>query len=247
METQMSSQSRQGSLALAVLLSIIATGCSALTQSESMPNSVSPGLPAGPVTQAQVLRGRQLVINHDCGGCHGGNPNPAANGWLAGKSGEEDAEKIGPFKVWARNLTPDDETGLGRISERQIFNALRYGLRPSATPDVKVTSAVPGQGNHPAAANYLSPGMPWVWWRFMADDELWAIAAYLKHGLQPVSHRVPVSGAPPDLWASEYTMAKIGTHVLASFPTQHEELRDPARREQILRGRALVAETACAA
>lgn len=232
----MSTHSRHGSHVLACLLSILAAACSSLPQDDSMS-----------VTGPAVAAGRQLAINHDCGGCHGGAPNPAAKGWLAGKSGKEDAEKIGPFLAYSRNLTPDDETGLGRISERQIFNALRYGLRPSATPDIEVSSAIPGQGNHPTAPNYLSPGMPWVWWRFMADDELWAIAAYLKHGLRPVSHRVPDSGAPPDLWASEYTMDKIGTHVLAPFPTQHEELRDPSRRDQVLQGRALVAQTACAA
>lgn len=245
----MSTQLRYARLTAAGLLVIFTIACSALPQGESASVGRAPplGLPDGPVTQQQVLRGRQLVINHDCGGCHGGVTNPAAKGWLAGKAEEGDAENIGPFPAWSRNLTPDDETGLGRVSERQIFNALRYGLRPSKTPEIEITSAVPGQGNHPAAPNYLSPGMPWLWWRFMRDDELWAIAAYLKHGLRPVSHRVPDSGAPPDLWASEYTMDKIGTHVLAPFPTQHEELRDPARRDQVLQGRALVSQLACAA
>lgn len=249
----MSTHSRHGSQVLACLLSILAAACSSLAAGDPKPVAgpavamASPGLPAGAVTQEQVLRGRQLAINHDCGGCHGGAPNPAAKGWLAGKSAKEDAEKIGPFLAYSRNLTPDDETGLGRISERQIFNALRYGLRPSATPDIEITSAIPGQGNHPTAPDYLSPGMPWLWWRFMADDELWAIAAYLKHGLRPVSHRVPDSGAPPDLWASDYAVEKIGTHVLPPFPTQYEELRDPSRRDQVLQGRVLVAQTACAA
>lgn len=250
----MSTQLRYGSPLLACLLSTLAVACSALAPGGSLSASrstdvrnVADGLPAGPVTQAQVLRGRQLVISHDCGGCHSGAANPAAKGWLAGKSEEADADKVGPFRVWARNLTPDDETGLGRISERQIFNALRYGLRPTATPDIEVTSAIPGEGNHPAVPDYLSPGMPWVWWRFMADDELWAIAAYLKHGLRPVSHHVRDSEGPPDRWASNYTMEKIGTHIFPPFPTQHEELRDPSRRDQVLRGRALVAQTACAA
>lgn len=233
----------------ACLLSILAVACSSLATGDAVPGDamVGAGLPHGPVTQAQVLRGRELAVSHDCGGCHGGAPNPAAKGWLAGKSGKDDAEMIGPFPAWPRNLTPDVETGLGRMSERQIFNALRYGLRPRTTPDVEITSAVPGAGNHPAKPDYLSPGMPWLWWRFMPEADLWAIAAYLKHGLQPVSHRVPDSGAPPDLWASEYTVEKIGTHVLPPFPTAHEELRDASRRDEVLRGRALVAETACAA
>ena len=32
--------------------------------------------------QAQILEGRDLVIQHACGGCHGGGDNPAAEGWL---------------------------------------------------------------------------------------------------------------------------------------------------------------------
>jgi mono/diheme cytochrome c family protein len=172
-------------------------------------------------------------------------PNPAAEGWLAGRPGEEEAYVVGGYKMWARNLTPDPETGLGHFTERQIFNALRYGVRPSATPDVEITSAVPGQGNHPVTPHYLSPAMPWLHWRTMADEDLWAIAAYLKHGLEPVSHRVPDGEGPQDFWASEFAVEKIGTHVLPPFPTAQEELDAPARREQVLRGRSLVASHGC--
>ncbi|MES2859223.1 MAG: c-type cytochrome [Pseudomonadota bacterium] len=244
---------QRGQLWLACLLSISAVACSALARGDAAGDAAAPiaraatGLPAGQATREQVLRGRQLVISHDCGACHGGNPNPAAKGWLAGQSADEKPTMIGPFAAWPRNLTPDLDTGIGRYSERQLFNALRYGLRPKTTPDITINSMVPGEGNHPATPDYLSPGMPWLYWRFMPDDDLWAIAAYLKHGLRPVSHRVADSGAPPDLWASEYTVAKVGTHVFPTFPTQHERLEDPARREQVLRGRALVAQTACAA
>jgi mono/diheme cytochrome c family protein len=238
-------------LPLCLLTVAVLAACSAPPSSPgTFANAPGPatgavGLQVGGPTEAQVLQGRQLVINQDCGACHGGMPNPAAEGWLAGKSGDDEAELLGPFRVWANNLTPHDETGLGRVSERQIFNALRYGLRPGATPDVEITSMVPGEGNHPSNPNYLSPAMPWVNWRFMSDDELWAIAAYLKHGVRPVAHRIPQSEAPPDFWASEYTVEKIGTHILPPFPTQHEELRDPQRREQVLRGRGLVASSGC--
>ena len=84
------------------------------------------------------------------------------------------------------NTLPDATTGLGRFTERQIFNALRYGLRPGETPDVDITSTTPGQGNYPATPKYLAPPMPWPAWRHMSDNELKAIAAYLKRGLKPV-------------------------------------------------------------
>ena len=179
--------------------------------------------------QQQVLHGRNLVLNHGCGDCHGGFAYPAADGFLAGwrptsPPAVQDYQ-IGPFHTYARNLTPDNATGIGRFSERQIFNALRYGLRPGETPDVEITSGTPGQGNFPANPKYLAPPMPWVSFRHMSDQELWAIAAYLKRGVAPVSNRVPDSEGPPDFWASEYTTEKYGTHPAAPFPTANE--REP--------------------
>ncbi|MBA4156968.1 MAG: c-type cytochrome, partial [Gemmatimonadetes bacterium] len=138
-----------------------------------------------------MLFGRQLVITHDCAGCHGG-AGPAGEGWLAGGS----SDHIGEYTLWRPNLTPDEATGLGRFSDRQIFNALRYGLRPSATPDAEITSATPGAGGHPARPNYLSPGMPWTSWRHMSDRELWAVIAYLRHGVAPARNAVPPSEMP---------------------------------------------------
>src|SRR5215218_5531277 len=64
-------------------------------------------LPAEAVTQEQVLRGRLVVVSHDCGGCHsGGNgSNPSGARWLSGIKDEAEAFPIGPFKTRPRNLT----------------------------------------------------------------------------------------------------------------------------------------------
>lgn len=178
-----------------------------------------------------VARGRYLVISHDCNGCHGG-ADPAAPGWLAGITKPEQEFLIGPcaykpgatpcFHTRPRNLTPDNMTGLGRFTERQIFNSLRYGLRPEDTPDVDITSSTPGSGNFPIHPHYLAPPMPWPAWRHMPDEELMAIAAYLKHGLKPVRNKVADSEGPPDFWASEYTVEKIGGYPAPPFPTANE-------------------------
>lgn len=172
-----------------------------------------------------VARGRYLVLTHDCGGCHGGLANPAGEGWLAGYHetlNPDVAFKVGPFTTYPRNLTPDNTTGLGRFSERQIFNALRYGLRPGETPDVEITSTVPGEGNFPMHPKYLAPPMPWPAWRHMPDEDLWAIAAYLKRGLKPVENQVPDSEGPPDFWAEEYAKPYWGAYPVAAFPTANE-------------------------
>lgn len=181
----------------------------------------------------QVLRGREIVITHDCAGCHNGvDPNDAH--WLAGMTGPEGEFMIGActghpgaqpcWRTRPRNLTPDNATGLGRFTERQIFNALKRGLRPEDTPDVEITSNVPGQGNFPLHPHYLAPPMPWTAWRHMPDRDLYAIAAYLKRGVKPVVNKVAESEGPPDFWASAYTEANIGPAVSPAFPAKNERV-----------------------
>jgi hypothetical protein len=194
--------------------------CTAPTPSFTAANSAAAPTDA---LQSRIALGRSLVINHSCGGCHGGGDgNPAAAGWLSGSRDTSQEFQVGPFRTRARNLTPDNATGLGRFTERQIFNSLRYGLRPENTPDVDITSAVPGQGNFPARPHYLAPPMPWPGWRNMSDEELYAIAAYLKSGLKPVVNKVAESDGPPDFWASVYTVDKIGVYPVAAYPTINE-------------------------
>ncbi len=180
-----------------------------------------------PARRDQVLQGRTLVAETACAACHGGAVHPTQDGWLSGVRPSLNPElvfEIGPskFKTYPRNLTPDNATGIGRFSERQVFNALRFGLRPGETADVVITSTIAGQGNHPVHPKYMAPPMPWPAWRNLSDDELWAIAAYLKNGVKPVKNRVQDSQGPADFWASEYTAEKIGALPPAPFPTKNE-------------------------
>ncbi len=182
---------------------------------------------------AQIARGRQVIIQQDCGGCHGGGSNPSAKGWLAGVTGPDMEFKIGPcyvdpaakpcFTTRPKNLTPDNANGTGRFTERQIFNALRYGLRPEETPDAEIKGTTPGQGNFPLHPHYLAPPMPWMAWRHMPDADLWAIAAYLKNGVKPNPNKVADSDGPTDFWASEMTVEKIGPYPAKPFPTENEK------------------------
>jgi hypothetical protein len=191
-------------------------------------------LPDNPVTLEQVVRGRLLVADHGCTWCH--NPasldnrdvqrnDPSDPKWLAGILPSQSPFPESGYAVYPANLTPDKETGLGRFSARQVFNALRYGLDPEDTPDVVITSSTPGQGNFPAEPHYLAPPMPWPSWRHMPDDELWDIIAYLQHGIKPVKNKVRDSGGPGDHWARFYTPAKTGPYPLPPYPSSNEQFQ----------------------
>ena len=65
--------------------------------------------------------------------------------------------------------------------------------------------------------------MPWWAWRHMPDQDLWAIAAYLKNGLKPQTNKVADSEGPPDFWASEYTVEKIGSYPAKAYPQSETE------------------------
>lgn len=185
-------------------------------------------LPSGKATLGQVLRGRQLVISGGCADCHsGGLDDPGSATWLAGYTGPATTPgpgsfQLGPFWVYAANITPD-ATGLAGVTERQIFNALRFGLDPMATPDVIITGTTPGQGNFPASPQYLAPIMPWTSFRNMSDADLWAIVAYLKHGIKPIANTVVTGTEPPDFWASSVTPAQVGPYPQPAFPAASEQ------------------------
>lgn len=197
-----------GGVALAVTL-----GMAAPTEDSRSPEEL----------REQVLQGRTLMLTHGCGDCHGGFPNPNSPEYLSGyREPGQEFLMLGEFTTYPRNLTPHNETGLGRFSERQIFNALRFGLRPGETPDVEITSTTPGEGNFPVVPKYLAAPMPWPAFRHMSDEELGAIAAYLKNGLRPIENRVPDSEGPPDFWASLYVPEMIGAYPAPAFPAAAE-------------------------
>ncbi len=192
-------------------------------------NGGAGGLPNNKAMLDQVTRGRALVTTCSCTDCHNrAKDDPSDPKWMAGFIGPAGGAgpgtfNIGPFQTYAANLTPDVATGIGKFTERQIFNALRYGLDPSDTPDVLITSTTPGIGNFPATPHYLAPPMPWHVFRHKADEDLWAIIAYLKHGIKAVSNVAPPSQGPPDFWASAYTPDKIGPYPLPGYPNTSEQ------------------------
>ncbi len=128
------------------------------------------------MTQDQKLeRGEYLTIIGGCNDCHTpaaffGNPDfdrrlaGAEMGW------------VGPWGTsYARNLTPDVETGIGSWSEDDIVKTIRTGQRADGSP--------------------VLPPMPWPNYSRLSDEDAYAIAAYLK-SIPPVKHKSPADLAP---------------------------------------------------
>ena len=118
---------------------------------------------------AVIARGRYLVRDlAPCATCHGDPSQRAAN------ARGEDVPLVGGFvfdippgKFYTRNLTPDPETGLGRVPDRAIARALRYGV------------------GHDGRAL-----LPFMEMQGLADDDLVAVVSYLR-SQAPVRHPVP--------------------------------------------------------
>jgi mono/diheme cytochrome c family protein len=72
--------------------------------------------------------------------------------------------------VFAPNITPDIETGIGTWSKQQIIDAIRRGIRPDGSR--------------------IGPPMPQEAYKSMSDEDAEAIALYLK-SVTPVHHSVP--------------------------------------------------------
>jgi mono/diheme cytochrome c family protein len=125
-----------------------------------------------PAAKDLVAKGKYVFAT--AGGCACHTP-PGAPGLNAG--GQKFA---GPFGVvYSRNITPDRATGIGAWTSAQVVNAIRRGERPDGT--------------------HLFPVHPYEYMAHMADDEVSALAAYLK-SVKAVGHKVPpreLKGPPP--------------------------------------------------
>lgn len=124
------------------LLAAALAGVAGVALAASMPRDTS---------HAQVMRGRYLVEAGDCAACH------TAQG---GKPFAGDRPIPTPFGViYASNITPDAETGIGKWSDEDFWHAMHDGRRPG--------------GEH------LYPAFPYPWYTRLSHDDVLAIKAYL--------------------------------------------------------------------
>ena len=127
---------------------------------------------AGDTSYTQIERGRYLAAAGDCVACHtaeggkpfaGGRPVPTPFG-----------------KIYAPNITPDKDTGIGNWSEQDFYTAMHEG--------------VDREGEH------LYPAFPYPWFTRMTRDDVSAIKAYLDT-LPPVRNETRAPQLPwPMSW-----------------------------------------------
>lgn len=132
-----------------------------------------------PENQAAVTRGEYLVELLGCGTCHTegalvGEPDMTLS--LAGSSigiaYTSPFQTRNPGIVFAPNLTPDRDTGIGRWTDEEIKDAVRTGLGRHGPERILV--------------------MPWQGYARITEDDAWAIVAYLR-SIEPIEHDVPVN------------------------------------------------------
>ncbi len=119
--------------------------------------------------EAQVARGRYLVIIAGCSDCH--TPSaligaPDMKRYLGGSDVGFSIPGQGVFV--GGNLTPDKETGIGCWTSEQVITAIRMGKRPDG--------------------GELSGVMPYAAFSHLTDEDAQAIAAFLK-SLPAVSNK----------------------------------------------------------
>ena len=128
--------------------------------------------------QTQVERGKYLVTFGGCNDCH--TPGyffgkPDMGRFLGGSEVGFELPGMGVFH--GSNLTPDDETGLGKWSTQEIVTAITKGQRPDG--------------------RMLAPIMPWHAFANLTPADTLAIAAFLK-SLPVVKNKVPGPFGPSE-------------------------------------------------
>ena len=119
--------------------------------------------------EAQIARGRYLVVIAGCSDCHTPGALIGAADMKRYLGGSDVGFSIPGQGVFVgQNLSPDKETGLGHWTSDQIVTAIRAGKRPDGSE--------------------LSGVMPWASFSHLTDEDAQAIAAFLK-SIPAVSHK----------------------------------------------------------
>jgi hypothetical protein len=194
--------SRTMALLACAPVAIVWSGCT--RAAEAPAPAAETAAPAALTGQAQIDRGKMLVIGGGCHDCH--TPKKFTDkgpefDYDRALSGQPESVKIdAPFKsdpkspwqvhasdhltawsgAWgvsfAANITSDTNTGIGIWTDKMFIDAMRTG-------------------KHMGTSRQILPPMPWNFYGQLPDEDLKAILAYLK-STKPIANRVPVPLGP---------------------------------------------------
>src|SRR5262245_16218840 len=162
-------------LAAMLLLSMSAVYFSACNNAENEPTMAASA--SKDSIDRVVKRGEYLALHvTPCIDCHSKRDFSKYSGPVVpgteGMGGEVfDQKLLGlPGTVYAKNITPDPETGIGTWTDDEILRAMTQGISKNG--------------------DTLFPMMPYVNFNRMAKDDLLSIIAYLRT-LKPIKNKVP--------------------------------------------------------
>jgi mono/diheme cytochrome c family protein len=152
----------KGRVAAIVAVLVIAGGCAAMWHPAIAPVEASPVFPP-----AQIARGAELAAIGDCAVCH------TASGGQSYVGGRGVPTPFGA--VYATNITPDPQTGIGQWSEAAFRRAMRDGIDRS--------------GRH------LYPVLPYPHFTRASDEDIAAMYAFLMTR-EPIHANTPPNNLP---------------------------------------------------
>jgi mono/diheme cytochrome c family protein len=162
--------------------------------------------PQLPPEEHTLSRGEWLAIAGNCQTCHTTKGGKPFAGGLAFDT---------PFgKIYSTNITPDEETGIGRWSREDFANSLRHGVRPD--------------GEH------LYPVFPYTSFTKISDADANALYDYLK------SQAAVKYTAPANEMGFPFNQRWLMAVWKAMFFDAGELKPDPKQSEEWNRGRYIV-------
>lgn len=163
--------------------------------------------------QAAITRGAYVMRMADCAACHTARDGAFAGGYVFDT----------PFgTLLSSNITPDAKTGIGSMTERDFFNAVRQGI-----------------GNH----GLLYSAMPYTSYVKMSDQDMHDLWAYMST-VTPVKNSVDENGGMK--FPFNIRLSLLGWNMLFFDNSGFSE--DPKQDKVWNRGRYLVDGAAhCAA
>lgn len=161
------------SVAALIAVSVLAVSCGGQRAEKPAGDAATDG--AAGTAMTPVQRGEVLAYTTGCQDCHTPGTFYGAPNFERQLAGSE-LGWHGPWGVtYARNLTPDVETGLGGWTDDEIIRALRSGVRKDGSP--------------------ILPPMPWQNYARLSEEDMGALIAYLR-SVPAVKHVVPARIPP---------------------------------------------------